>query len=114
MLSDVLLEEIAAGEGESLSRAARRLPSSRRSRPVTISCLVRWVTAGVRLPSGERVRLEAARCSGRWITSAGAIRRFIAAQTPDLSSTPPVLRSPSKRQRDAERAGQQLQTKCGF
>ena len=113
MCSELLIEEIAAGEGESLSRAARRLPSSRRSRPVTISCLVRWVTAGVRLPSGDRVRLEAARCSGRWLTTPGAIRRFLAAQTPDLTAALPAPRSPSKRERDQARAKAQLATK-GF
>jgi len=114
MLSDLLLEELAAGEGESLTRAARRFPSTRRSRPVTIGCLLRWVTPGVRLPSGDRVRLEAARCSGRWLTTPGAIRRFIAAQTPDLSSTPPVPRTATRRQRAVDRAGQQLQKEMGF
>ena len=42
MLSEGLLEEIEAGLGETLTRAARRVPRSRRNRPVTLSCLLRW------------------------------------------------------------------------
>jgi hypothetical protein len=51
--------------------------------------LWRWITEGVRLPDGSRVRLEAARLGGRWLTSEPALRRFLAAQTPELGASPP-------------------------
>jgi hypothetical protein len=109
MLSDQLLEEIAAGMGEPLTRAARRVPRTRQDRPVTLSCLLRWITSGVIGPNGERIKLEAARLAGRWLTTPGAMRRFVAAQTPSLDDTPtPSPATREKRQRAAERAGQQL------
>jgi hypothetical protein len=109
MLTNQLLKEIEAGLGEPLTRAARRVPRTRQDRPVTLSCLLRWITLGVIGPNGERIKLEAARLAGRWLTTPGAIRRFVAAQTPSLDSTPmpsPTLRG--KGQRAAEQAGQQL------
>jgi hypothetical protein len=42
----------------SLSQAARLLPPGRGGRPVTLSCLLRWVLTGVRSPSGDLVRLD--------------------------------------------------------
>src|SRR5438552_1714008 len=110
MLSDKLLEEIEAGQAETLTRAARRLPRTRQDRPVTLSCLVRWVLNGVAGPNGLKVHLEAARLAGKWVTTPGAIRRFVQAQTPRLYTEPPsVPRSPAKRRRAAERAGQELE-----
>jgi hypothetical protein len=107
--TDLLLSEIADGQGEPLAVAARRLPPSRRGRPVTLSCLLRWVTSGVRLPDGTRLRLEAARCAGRWLTTPGAIRRFVDAQTPRLNgAAPETPRAPSARRRAAERAEREL------
>ena len=58
MISDLLFEEIDHGEGEPLSRLARRVPRTRLNKPVTMSCLLRWVLDGARGPGGERVRLE--------------------------------------------------------
>jgi hypothetical protein len=104
-----LLEEIAAGQGETLARAARRVPRTRQNRPVTPSCLVRWITIGVIGPGGERIRLEAARLAGRWVTTPGAIGRFVAAQTPRHDSEPASApRTPSQRRRASERAAQEL------
>lgn len=60
-----LLEEIAAGEGLTLAQLARLMPSSRKGRPVSLSCMVRWVIDGIKLPTGDRVRLEACRLD-RW------------------------------------------------
>ena len=110
MLSDQFLSEIEAGEGEPLTRAARRIPSTRQGKPVTLSCLLRWVLAGVRSPNGKRVRLEAARLANRWITTPGALRRFVQAQTPrfDAEDTP-VVRSPAQRRRASERAAKELE-----
>ena len=92
----------------SLSQAARMLPPGRRGRPVTLSCVIRWVLDGVKTHSG-RVRLEAIRMGGRWITSVEAMQRFAAQQTPDLKAgDPPILRPLVSRHRAAQRAGEQL------
>jgi hypothetical protein len=103
-----LLSEISSGMGEPLTRAARRFPSYRRGRPVTLGCLVRWIHKGTKGPDGSIVRLEAARCSGRWLTTPGAIERFLAAQTPEIGEQPPPSRPPATRRRAAENAARQL------
>ena len=109
MLTDQLLSEIEAGEGEPLVRAARRIPSSRQGKPVTLSCLLRWVLSGVRGPGGQRIKLEAARLANRWITTPGALRRFVEAQTPHLAAEgAPSPRSPARRQKASERAAREL------
>jgi hypothetical protein len=65
---------------------------------------------GVRLPDGRIVRLEAARLSGRWLTSERAIERFLAAQTPTIDTpTPATPRTPTRRQRDSEKAAKELE-----
>jgi hypothetical protein len=105
-----LLEEIESGQGETLTRAARRLPRTRQDRPVTPSCLFRWVTTGAIGPNGQRVKLEAARIAGKWVTTPGAIRRFVQAQTPHGSAQAPTFpRSASQRHRANERAREQLE-----
>jgi hypothetical protein len=92
----------------SLIQAARMLPPGRRGRPVTLSCLFRWVLNGVKTPSG-RVHLEAVRMGGRWITSVEAMERFAARQTPNLETgkadTPFIA---TNRRRAVQRAGEQL------
>lgn len=93
----------------SLSQAARRLPPGRHGRPVTLSCLLRWVLDGVPGPEGHRVRLEAVRLGGRWLTSVEALARFAERLTPrlgDEAALPP--RSPTQRQRANERADKRL------
>ena len=110
MLSERLLSEIEAGQGETLTRAARRVPPTRQDRPVTLSCLFRWIKQGVIGPDGERIFLEAARLANKWVTSPGAIRRFVEAQTPRFDSPPaPAPRAPAARARAAERAGRDLE-----
>jgi hypothetical protein len=114
MLTEIVLEEIEAGQGETLSRAARRVPRTRLDRPVTLSCLLRWITSGVIGPDGQRVYLEAARLAGKWVTTPGAIRRFAQAQTPRFAAEPAAaLRSPSQRGRASERAAKHLE-QAGF
>jgi hypothetical protein len=94
----------------SLSQAARRLPPGRRDRPVTLSCLVRWIMNGLAGPDGQRVRLEAVRLGGRWITSEQALARFAAALTPRLGDKPvSYLRTPKQRERAAARAAKRLE-----
>lgn len=93
----------------SLSAAARMLPPGRRGRPVSLSCVLRWVLEGVRLPSGRVVRLDAVRLGGRWLTSVEALQRFADAQTPRLDGEPAKVRTPGARQRAAERVEKELQ-----
>jgi hypothetical protein len=110
MHTEQLLSEIEAGYAETLSRAARRVPRTRQDRPVTLGCLLRWVLDGVAGPHGKRVRLEAARLAGKWVTTPGAIRRFVAAQTPCFDGEPsPTVRSPASRTRASERAAMELE-----
>jgi hypothetical protein len=107
--SETLLQEIAAGEGEYLTRAARRIPSLRQGKPATLSCLLRWVLDGVRGPEGTRVKLEAARLAGKWVTTPGAVRRFVLAQTPaDSAGEVPKRRTEAQALRAAEKAGERL------
>jgi hypothetical protein len=91
-----------------LSGAARRLPSFRSGKPVSFSCLYRWVCHGVRLPSGEWLRLEAVRLGGRWLTSVEALQRFVDRQTPSLDTSPEALRPPATNRRDSERVEREL------
>lgn len=104
MSPDLLSETVL-----SLAAAARSLPPSRRGRPVTVSCLMRWISDGVRLPSGAVVRLEAVRMGGRWLTSTEALRRFALSQTPAFNNPSPMPRSASASQRAADRANRQLE-----
>jgi Protein of unknown function (DUF1580) len=94
----------------SLAQAARRFPPYRQGRPVSPSCLWRWCFDGVKVPGGGVVKLEAVRVSGRWLTSLEALSRFVARQTPSLEneSAKETPRAAGKRQRAAERAGEQL------
>jgi hypothetical protein len=102
--------DLSAESALSLSQAARLLPPSRRGRPATLSCLLRWVLDGVRTPDGRRVRLEAVRLGGRWLTSREALQRFAEAQTPALDSDiGPTYRTPAARQRASERAAAELE-----
>lgn len=93
-----------------LSALARLLPPGRRGKPVSLSCIFRWIVHGVLAPDGRtRVRLEASRCGGRWLTTMAAVERFIAAQTPRLNDEPtPAPRTPGQRERAQRRAGKLL------
>jgi hypothetical protein len=106
-----LLAEIEAGNGLSLSAAARLFPG-RRGATVNPSTVFRWVTRGTRLPNGDVVRLDAVRVGGRWLTSRAAVARMIAALTTgaDPLSGGPVqpVRTPTDRQKAAARAAEQL------
>jgi hypothetical protein len=93
----------------SLAAAARLLPPGRRGRPVSISCILRWIIDGVKTSTGV-VRLEGLRLGSRWITSIEALERFAAEQTPSFEDgqkkTP---RATAARQRAADRAGRELE-----
>jgi hypothetical protein len=89
-----------------LIEAAKRLPKGRRGRPVTLSCILRWILEGTLGPDGTKVRLEAIRLGGRWVTSEQALQRFAEQLTPVVGVTSlPAPRSP-KRTKRAERASE--------
>jgi hypothetical protein len=93
----------------SLTQAARRLPPGRGGRPVSLSCILRWVIDGMRRPSGDTIRLEALRLGGRWVTSVQALQRFAERLTPNpdciTSKTP---RTQTARRAASERAADEL------
>lgn len=92
-----------------LNDAARRLPPARRGRPVSFSCVLRWITDGVPGPDGHRVKLEAVRVGGRWLTSVEALARWAARLTPGLDERQPATpRTAAQRNRAADRAATAL------
>lgn len=93
-----------------LTAAARMLPPGRRGRPVSLSCIFRWIVDGVQTPNGVTVRLEAARMGGRWLTTVSALERFAERQTPQFNDAPAsTIRTPNQRQRAADRAARELE-----
>ena len=93
----------------SLAQAADDLPRRRRGRKPHVSCLYRWTTAGCR-----GVVLESLQVGGTRCTSREALARFIerlsrAGPAGDEPVTPPGHRSPARRLRDSERAGEKLE-----
>ena len=110
MVSETLLQEIEAGEGEYLTQAASRIPSVRQGKRTTLSCILRWVLNGARSPDGQIVPLEAVRLGGRWVTSREALQRFAERLTPQTSDTQASpARTPRQRRRAAEIAAKELE-----
>jgi hypothetical protein len=94
----------------SLSQLTRLLPPGRSNRPVTISCVLRWIMDGMKDHNGQIVRLEGIRVGGRWLTSIEALNRFADRLTPNLDGQHPTLpRSPTARKRESERAALELE-----
>jgi Protein of unknown function (DUF1580) len=93
-----------------LSHASKVLPSARLGRPVSLSCLLRWIFDGVKTPDGRRVHLEALRLGGKWVTSMEALQRFAENQTPGFDQPKNAIpRSPAKRLKAALRAERELE-----
>jgi hypothetical protein len=85
-----------------LREAARRLPPGRGGRPVSFSCVLRWITQGVPGPDGQRIRLEGVRLGGRWLTSEEALARWAECLTPRFDADrSPAPRTPAQRNRAA-------------
>jgi hypothetical protein len=93
----------------SLRIAAALLPPMRQGKPVTASCIQRWIRHGVLVASGEHVRLEAVRLGGRWLTSAEALYRFALAQTPQAGAPAGLPRSVEQRARESTDAARALE-----
>jgi hypothetical protein len=104
-----IIDEIAAGEGIYLSASARLFPRYRLGKPVSLACVLRWVTQGVRGADGRPVRLEAAKLAGKWVTTPEAIARFLEAQTPALAEPTTRRRTAKQQRRTAELAEQELE-----
>ena len=112
---DTALPNLLTEKFVSLSQAASMFPPYRRGRPVSPSCLWRWVRHGVRLHNGQVVRLEAVKVAGRHLTTVEAVRRFIGAQqidepAPSIRVAQPVTkeRTTARRQQESERAFERL------
>ena len=96
-----LLDESLIG----LREAAHQLPPGRRGKPVSFSCVFRWITNGIPGPDGKRVRLEAIRVGGRWLTSKQALARWAEQLTPRMDAgTALVARTQRQRSRATEKA----------
>jgi hypothetical protein len=95
----------------SISQIVALLPPGRGTSRVHPSAVIRWIRAGVRGPGGQHVKLRAVRCGSRWILKRSWLDAFQAALTPetDESEFGPAPRTPSARQRAAERAGRELE-----
>jgi hypothetical protein len=93
-----------------LWEAGRQLPPGRQGRPVSFSCVLRWITRGLPGPDGQKVRLEAIRVGGRWLTSKEALARWAGKLTPRLDcELVTKQRTPTQRCNAAERAGKRLE-----
>jgi hypothetical protein len=102
----------------SFAQAARLIPPSRQSRPVSPSCIWRWYRSGVTTADGRTIKLEAIWLVNRLVTSEEAMKRFIAAQQPQTQPAtepdkptivPARSRSPERQRRESERALRELQ-----
>src|SRR5438552_644314 len=107
-MSEMRSIDLTTERAITLADAAALLPPGRNGRPVTASCVLRWVLRGVRVRGArERVRLEALRIGGRWLTSKEAMQRFAEAQTPIINDAAPI-RTPAARSRASDHADRQL------
>src|SRR5262245_48148137 len=88
----------------SLAEAAQRLPNRRMGRPVSPSCIWRWIVEGVKGPTGQRVRLEGAKVGGAWLTSVEALERFIVRLTPTEPQEQAGAVTPAARARQKAKA----------
>ncbi len=105
MNSSQLLAETLIG----LCDAARRLPPGRGGRPVSFSCVLRWIKDGVPGPDGRRIKLEGVRVGGRWLTSVEAIARWADLLTPRDDEPAHAIRTVAQRTKAAARADKELE-----
>ena len=104
-----LVERLTAEGFVSMAAIARMLGELKGGRPVHPSTPYRWATKGVRTKDGRVIRLEYLTLAGRPVSSRAALLRFLAAQQQATDTTSVELpRSPAKRRRDSDRAGQKV------
>lgn len=104
----VLLAEIRAGDGLSMTAAAREFPAHRGTGTLNPSTLHRWGLKGARGADGQLVRLAMIRIGGRWLTTRGAVARFAAALTSASAVVVASPRSPAARTHASDRAEAEL------
>jgi hypothetical protein len=95
-----------------LNEIARLLPPSRRNRPVSFNCVLRWARRGLKSSStGEVVKLEVIKVGGRLLSSREALQRFgerLSPPSADMPSSPTDPRTRRQRERAIERAEREL------
>lgn len=103
-----IINAIASGHGITLIELARQ-------HSVDPSTVFRWVLKGLPGGAGGRIRLAAVKRGKRWLTCPVAVARFFAA-LPASTPTPtaPPIRTPSRRQKDSNRAKKALNAKYGI
>ena len=99
--------EIAAGDILPTIELARQ----QRTSPSTV---FRWISKGLPDGKGGRVFLEAVRRGKNWLTSSAAVRRFFERLEHSAPAPGPTIRTPSKRDRDCDRAEARLREKHGI
>ena len=101
--------EIADGDCMSLVELARQFD-------LNPSTCLRWILTGLPDEQGNRIKLEAVRRGKPWLTSKAALQRFLQRlpQSDGNTAPAPEIRTPSKRQRDTERAQQTLKDQYGI
>lgn len=109
-----LAAEIAAGDKTTPPELARIKAVN--ADPSTV---LRWILRGIPDGQGGRIRLEALRRGRIWLTSLAAYQRFIEAHpTNIIASSPaprqPIARSAAKREKETERARQELHDRHGI
>jgi hypothetical protein len=93
-----------------LDEICKILPPSRGAKKTSFTTVLRWIQKGARAANGQVVRLEALRLGCKWISTREAVQRFALKLTEGATSDAPnaTPRTPGRRQRAAEQAGQQL------
>ncbi|MFO0796340.1 MAG: hypothetical protein U0804_02620 [Gemmataceae bacterium] len=104
----LLMSEIQAGGGLSLSAAAREFPAHRGMGTLNPSSLFRWGTKGTRGSDGRLVKLAMIRIGSRWATTRGALARYAAELTASAAPPADAPRSPAARTRASEAAAAEL------
>ena len=97
-----------------LNEAARLLPPGRQGRPVSFSCVLRWIVNGLPGPDGTRVRLEAIRLGGRWLTSREALSRWADKLTPSFQDVSPGIGRTVKQRKTSHDKATEALAKLGI
>jgi hypothetical protein len=105
MTETTIIDEITAGQGIPLAKAAR----SYSIHPCTIW---RWAKEGLPDGRGGRVHLRMVKVGKKFFTTNSAVREFFASlPATGMEPTAPPVRTPSKRERDSARARENLKRK---
>jgi hypothetical protein len=107
--SKTMVERIISdGEQVALADAGKCVGEMRNGPAVHPCTMGRWALWGVRSATGRRVYLDHARLGGKTVTTRAALVRFFAEQS-ERPNDVPIPRTPTERQRAAERATAELE-----